>query len=36
MNHGFFVWYTCIAVMSRKTEEGDRKAEGTPILQAGP
>lgn len=36
MNHSFFVWFTCIAVMSRKTEDGDRKAEGIPILLAGP
>lgn len=36
MNRGFSVRFTCIAMMSKKTEKGDRKAQGTPILPAGP
>lgn len=36
MNHGFFVWFTRIVMMSWKTEGGDGKAQGAPVLPAGP
>jgi len=36
MNHSFFVWFTCIVMISWKTEGGDRKAQGAPVLPAGP